>query len=159
MASKMITEWLKEDKMILLKGWARNGLTQEQIAKKMNISLTTFKNWKNNSKDFENVLKGTNEVVDFDVEGALYKSAIGYWIHETTEEEELDKDGNVVSRKRKTVHKFIPGNVTAQIFWLKNRMQQFWSDRNIQKIETNDKNEIKLYINGVDTKEGSDYCK
>ena len=41
-----IDEWLKEDKLILLEGWARDGLTEEQIAKNMGVSVKTLFNWK-----------------------------------------------------------------------------------------------------------------
>ena len=48
----------------------------------------------------------------------------------------LDKDGNICDLKR-DVH--IPGDVTAQIFWLKNRRRQQWRD----KVEySNDGGEI-----------------
>jgi hypothetical protein len=39
-------EWLTEDGLLQIQGWARDGLTEEQIAHNMGIGLTTLKDWK-----------------------------------------------------------------------------------------------------------------
>ena len=36
-----------KDKLILVEGWARDGLTEEQIARNLGISYSTFKDYKN----------------------------------------------------------------------------------------------------------------
>lgn len=99
-----INEWLEEDNLILLEGWARNGLTDEQIAHNMGIVTSTFYEWKKKYPKFSEVLKKNKEVVDLEVENALLKSALS-------------------------------GNITAQIFWLKNRRKQQWRDK--VEVETN----------------------
>lgn len=93
-----ITEWLEKDKLILLEGWARDGLTEEQISTNMGIGRTTLYEWKQKEPNIANALKKGKEVVDFEVENALLKSAM-------------------------------EGNVTAQIFWLKNRKQKEWREK------------------------------
>ena len=98
-----IDEWLQEDKLILLEGWARDGLTEEQIANNMGISRTTLWEWKKKEPNILNTLKKNKDIVDFEVENALLKNAL-------------------------------EGNVTAQIFWLKNRKKDQWRE----KIENND---------------------
>lgn len=98
-----IDEWLEQDKLILLEGWARDGLTYEQIANNMGIGLTTLKEWRQKEPTIQATLKKGREVVDFEVENALLKNAL-------------------------------EGNVTAQIFWLKNRKKEQWRE----KVETND---------------------
>ena len=104
-----IDEWVEPDKLILLEGWARAGLTEEQIANNIGISRTTLWDWKKKEPNILNTLKKGKEVVDFEVENALLKSALS-------------------------------GNVTAQIFWLKNRRKEQWRE----KVETNeDENEIQ----------------
>ena len=70
-----IDEWLKEDKLILLEGWARDGLTQQQIAKNMGIGLTTLKEWKKKEPTISTTLKKGKEDVDYEVENALLKKA------------------------------------------------------------------------------------
>lgn len=71
-----IQEWLEEDKLILLEGWARDGLSLEQIAKNIGIAEKTIYEWKNKESKISKALKKGKEVVDFEVENALYKSAM-----------------------------------------------------------------------------------
>ena len=71
-----IQEWLEEDKLILLEGWARDGLSEDQIAKNMGITRPTLWDWKKKEINIFNALKKGREVVDFEVENALYKSAM-----------------------------------------------------------------------------------
>ena len=125
-----INDWLEKDKLILLEGWARNGLTEEQIAKNIGVSRQTLWSWKEKEVDILNALKKGKEVVDIEVENALLKRALGYTI--TIKEQKIDKDG-CVHDLEKDVH--IPGDTTAQIFWLKNRRKQQWRDK--VEVETN----------------------
>ena len=115
-------EWLDDDGLVKIEAWSRNGLTQEQIANNMGISLTTLKDWKKRFPSIATALKKGKEVVDFEVENALLKRATGT----TTKEiiKERDESGNMVVVKE--VVKEIPPDVTAIIFWLKNRMKNEW---------------------------------
>ena len=146
MRSKRLEEWTKPDNLLLLEGWSRSGLTQDQIAKNMGVSLATLKNWKNSNLAILTALKNKKEVADFEVENSLFKSANGYFVDETTTEKMLDVDsGKLVVVREKTVRRFIPANPTSQIFWLKNRKPEEWKDKREQKIETVDNN-FKLTI-------------
>ena len=127
-----INDWLEKDKLILLEGWARDGLTDEQIAKNIGISRASLYEWKKKEVDIFDALKKGKEIVDFEVENALLKKALGYTI--TLKEEKLDKDG-CVHTLEKDVH--IPPDTTAQIFWLKNRKPNNWKD----KVETDEDKE------------------
>ena len=98
MAKGVYKEWIQGDNLLLLQGWARDGLTDEQIAHNIGITTTTLYEWKKKYADFADVLKRTKEVVDREVENALYKAAC-------------------------------EGNITAQIFWLKNRRPNDWRDK------------------------------
>lgn len=119
-----IDEWLEEDKLILLEGWARDGLTNEQIAKNIGINVKTLYDWKNKESNICNSLKKGREVADYEVENALFKRALGYTIQ--INEQKIDKDG-CVHDLVKDVH--VPGDTTAQIYWLKNRKPKKWRDR------------------------------
>lgn len=127
-----INDWLENDKLILLEGWARSGLTDEQIAKNIGIATSTFYEWKKKEIEFSEALKKGKEVIDFEVENALLKKALGYTIK--IKEEKLDRDG-CVHTLEKDVH--IPPDTTAQIFWLKNRKPNNWKDR----VETDEDKE------------------
>lgn len=71
-----IDEWLEKDKLILLEGWARDGLTFEQIANNMGINITTLRDWRKKEPTISTALKKGREVVDYEVENALLKSAL-----------------------------------------------------------------------------------
>ena len=119
--------WLEKENLLRIEGWAKDGLTDEQIAKNMGISRGTIYDWKKNHSDISNALKRGKEVVDREVENALEKAAVGYWVEETkTYIEEVD------GRKKKKIEKnkkWIPANTTAQIYWLKNRKPEQWRDK------------------------------
>ena len=117
-------EWLEPENLLLLEDWARQGLFDEQIAKNMGVSEATLYNYKKKYPKIKEALRKGKEVVDIEVENAMFKRAIGYTI--TINEQKVDKDGFVHDLKR-DVH--IPGDVTAQIFWLKNRRRQQWRDK------------------------------
>ncbi len=69
-------KWLLKENLLLLEGWARDGLTDEQIAKNMGVSYSTLKDWKNKYSAISAVLKKGKEVVDYEVENALLSSAL-----------------------------------------------------------------------------------
>ena len=120
--SKYETEW--KDKLAVIQGWARDGLTNEQIAKNMSISVKTLYEWQNKYSEFRDALKKGKEVVDREVENALLKRALGYRYTEI--KREIDEDGNI---KITETTKEVAPDTTAQIFWLKNRKPGTWRDR------------------------------
>ncbi|MBD8915964.1 MAG: helix-turn-helix domain-containing protein [Pseudobutyrivibrio sp.] len=115
---------------MLIEGWARDGLTEEQIAANMGISRSTLSEWKKKHSDISDTLKRGKEVVDRQVENALLKRALGYRYKETTKELVTDKDtGDSELVITKVVEKEVQPDTTAQIFWLKNRKPSIWRDR------------------------------
>lgn len=125
-----IDEWRKQDKLILLEGWARQGLTNEQIANNIGIGRTTLYEWSQKEPNIANAIKKGKEVVDFEVENALLKRALGYKYVEVTKEKvknPITKEYEMVVTKEIT--KEVQPDTTAQIFWLKNRMTKQWRDK------------------------------
>lgn len=120
-------DWLTEDKLILLSGWVKEGLTNEQLVEKMGINRSTFYRWKDEFKDFKDILKRTKEVVDYEVENALFKRAMGQTIE--LEEQRLGRDGVIITLKKKM---YIPPDTLALMYWLNNRKSSHW--RNKQEI-------------------------
>lgn len=68
--------WLTEEGLTLLEGWARDGLTDEQIARSCGITSSTLYDWKNRFPEISEALKKGKEVVDYQVENALLKKAL-----------------------------------------------------------------------------------
>lgn len=113
-------EWLTEESLILIEGWAREGCTDRMIAERMGIAEKTLNEWKQKYSQISVSLKNGKEVVDFKVENALLKEALS-------------------------------GNVTAMIFWLKNRKPDKWRDKGQEvKDESIDKvDEMLSEIKGI----------
>lgn len=77
MAKGKYQRWLEPDGLLLLEGWARDGLTDEQIAENIGITATTLYEWKNRFPEISEALKKGKEVVDYQVENALLNKALG----------------------------------------------------------------------------------
>lgn len=123
-------EWLTEEGLIKLEGWARDGLTDVQIAHNMGIAPRTLYNWKEKYMQIMQSLKRGKEVVDRQVENALLKRALGYQFNEITQEKTWsDELGIYEMSVTKIVTKEVNPDTTAQIFWLKNRKPVEWRDR------------------------------
>lgn len=141
MAKGKYQEWLTEEGLLQLESWARDGLTDEQIASNMGITPKTLYRWKEQYCQICQSLKRGKEVVDIQVENALLKRALGYSYDEVTKKRVLDYDpstGQVVGSHMevtKTVRKEVQGDTTAQIFWLKNRRPEQWRDKRDVSVE------------------------
>lgn len=123
-------EWLDKDNLLKVQGWARDGLSNEQIAHNIGITAKTLCEWQNRFGEFRNAIKRGKEVVDREVENAMLKRALGYEYDEITQEPVTDKDTGITEmRVTKRVTKQIVPDVTAQIFWLKNRKPDEFRDK------------------------------
>ena len=76
MVRALYKEWLTAEKLTLLKGWKRNGLTDEQIAHNMGIHVRTLWRWKAEHKEMKEALRIGKEVANFIVENKLFQKAI-----------------------------------------------------------------------------------
>ena len=121
---------------------AEKGLTNKEIAKKLEISITSFYEYKKRISEFSDALKKGKEPIDDEVENALLKRAMGYDYDEQVTEERISEDGTKHPSVVRNLKKHIPGDVTAQIFWLKNRMPKEWRDA--RNIELTDKDGASL---------------
>lgn len=146
MAKGKYQRWLEPDGLTLLEGWARDGLTDEQIAHNMGINKATLYDYKNKFSDISDALKKGKEVVDYEVENTLLKRALGYDYQET-KIEKSDKDGTKIVQ---TV-KHVPADVTAIIYWLKNRRRGKWCDRPEIPIDDDALKKARELLDGVDS--------
>lgn len=130
-----IDDWLTKENLIRIQGWARDGLSNEQIAYNMGITVRTLYKWQKKNVQFKQALKVGKDTADRQVENALFKSALGY----EYKEEVVTNDGRVV-----TVTKHKPANTTSQIFWLKNRKPEKWRDKRELSHDGEINNQINL---------------
>lgn len=103
---KRLKYWLKKENLNIIKGWARNGLTDRDIAQNMGISKSTLYEYRKKSEVLDEALRENKEYADTVIENALYQKAKN-------------------------------GDVTAMIYWLKNRKADKWRDKPSEKGERN----------------------
>lgn len=75
MAKGKYQEWLEPENLILLQGWKRNGLTDEQIAHNIGINVRTLDKWKVKYGRIGQALKVGHEQANYIIEGELFKKA------------------------------------------------------------------------------------
>ena len=136
MAKGKYQEWLTEEGLLQLEAWARDGLTEEQIAHNMGISRKTLYEWKSKYSDICDTLKRGKEVVDIQVKKNKKKRALGYSYKEVTREKIFNPEtGQCELMPTKEVTKEVVPDTTAQIFWLKNRRPDMWRDKRDVSVE------------------------
>lgn len=142
MAKGKYEYWLTEEGLILLQAWARDGLTDDQIAENIGICRDTLYDWKKRFSDISDALKKGKEVVDIQVENALLQKALGITkiIKKPIKVKEVIYDNGKRVRETESIEYadeevYIPPDTTAQIFWLKNRKPDAWRDKRDVKLE------------------------
>lgn len=131
-------KWLQADNLLRLQAWARDGLSDEQIAHNIGITTTTLYDWKKKYPAFSEALARGKEVVDIEVENALLKRAKGYDFVEITSELIADKNARnkAVMKVTKRVTRHVPPDVKAIVFWLTNRKPE-WRDKQEKELSGN----------------------
>lgn len=132
----MVSEWIEPKGLLLIEAWARRGLTHIEIAKNIGIGNSTFSEWMAKYTEITEALKNGKEVVDIEVENALYRKAIGdkYTVRKPIKLKDIMyENGRKIAESERIEYVdeeiAIPADTTAQIFWLKNRRPQDWKDR------------------------------
>lgn len=138
-----VDKWLESDGLALIEGFARDGLIDEDISKKMGVARSTLAKWKTLYPAIATALSKGKEVVDMQVENALLKRAMGY-----KSEEIIYKNGTEFQR----VVKDVPPDTTAQIFWLKNRRPDKWRDKPRQYDDTDTETGLIEIVPQIDIK-------
>lgn len=147
MANGKYAEWLTQDGLLLLEGWARDGLTDEQIAQKMGIAPRTYYEWRTKYPQISQAIKKGKAPVDYEVENTLLKKALGYvmTVKKPMKLKSKKQIGGRVAVEEECIEYadeeiYIPPDTTAQIFWLKNRRPEKWRDK--PEASQNGSNEI-----------------
>lgn len=75
MAKGQYKKWLESENLVLLQGWKRNGLTDEQIAHNVGINVRTLWKWKAKYSQIGQALKVGKEQANLIVESKLFHKA------------------------------------------------------------------------------------
>lgn len=134
--------WHSEEKLALLTDWARRGLTDEEIAKSIGISRSTLSEWKKNYPDISDALNTGAREADAAVENSLFEQTLGKIVTlkrpQKLREKHYSVDGKLIGESEHVemvdFQEYVPPNVTATIFWLKNRLPDLWRDKTIAEL-------------------------
>ena len=149
MASKnasIVDEWLEDDNLMLLEAWSRDGYTKQDIADRVGVHISTLQAWEKSYPEIKEALRKGRDVIDYKVENALLKRALGY----TTKEIKVVigkqvKGGQTFQITKETIEKEIAPDVTACAIWLNNRRPDKWK-RNRDKIVEVEEQDSNLQI-------------
>ena len=132
MAKGKSAYWRTTEGLALIGGWARDGLTEEDIANNIGISRSTLSEWKKKYPDISDTIKKDKNVADRVVENSLFKRATGYRYKEITKERIFNKTtGKTELAVVKEIEKEVPPETAAIIIWLTNRCLENWKNKNI----------------------------
>ncbi len=145
--------WVTEEGLLQIQGWARDGLTNEDIANNIGINPKTLYSWMDRYSPLKEALRLGKEPADRKVENALFDKATGYsYVEEVpikVKEVLYDKGKRVSEIERVEmveVIRHVPAETTAAIFWLKNRKPQEWRDKQDLELAGNVDGVVKINI-------------
>ena len=140
--------WLTDDGLLLLECWPRDGMKLKDIAFNMGISSSKLSQWRNQYEEIYEALKSGKEVVDYRVENALLKAALGFETKEITVTiGKQQKGGDWFAITKETKTKEYAPNVTACLAWLNNRKPDIWKRNRDNVVEVDDEdNDITITI-------------
>lgn len=130
-ANRMVLpeEWLDEDHLMLLECWSRDGYTYIDIANKIGVGATTLGHWRKQYPEIQKAMSKGREIIDYKVENALLKSALGYKTKEVKVTTTM-RYGKVVETIKEVTDKEQAPNVSAIQCWLYNRLPSKWKNMN-----------------------------
>jgi IS30 family transposase len=149
-----VDEWLTEDGLAQIRGWARDGLRDADIAKKIGVHPSTFSEYRGKYPELNEALKKGKAPVDIQVEDTLLKSALGF--HTTVKKaikvktKKQLKDKGTIEEEHVEYYDedvYIPPSPVAIFFWLKNRRPDKWRDK---PMSAKDKKEMELMQARID---------
>lgn len=149
------TEWLEEDNLMLLECWARDGYTFQDIANRIGISISTLRMWRAQYPEIDSALKKGREIIDYKVENALLKSALGYKTKEVKVTTTM-RYGKVVETVKEVTDKEQAPNVSAIQCWLYNRLPNKWKKNRDNLIELGDEDtKIQVTVTRASTSQST----
>lgn len=141
--------WITEDGLNLIRSWSRDTFSKSEIANRIGISPSTLNEWCEKYEEIDEAIRTTREIVDYQVENALLKAALGYKTKEikvTVGKKVIN--GETVELLKETTTKEVAPNVNAAIFWLNNRKFDEWKRNRDKIVEIDpDDNQVTITIN------------
>lgn len=151
----MVDTWIEEEGLMLIECWSRDGYTIEDIANRIGVDKKTIYDWRSQYPEINKALRNGREIVDYKVENALLKSALGYKKKEVKVTTTM-KYGKVVETIKEVTESEQAPNVNAIQTWLYNRQKEKWRNMNAKTNMFEDMVEddtIEVIVRRADSKE------
>lgn len=127
-----VDKWLEKDNLMLLECWVRDGYSMVDIANRIGVTTDTLYRWKRRYPEISEALTTGKEIVDYKVENALLKVALGYQTKEVKVTTTM-RYGKVVETIKEVTEKEQAPNVSAIQTWLYNRCKEKWKNMNAKQ--------------------------
>lgn len=138
MAKNKYEKWLESFGLEYVRRLAEEGCPDEEIAIRSGLSLSELRRWRRKHPDFAEAIELGKSTSDYAVVRALYRKATGYnlSLNKTYKLKRVDYDPDTGKKLREyeelatgVDETYVPGDLRAETFWLKNRQSDRWSDR------------------------------
>jgi len=144
-----------EDTLILIEGLARDGYTNQDIAGRLGIDPSVLYNAKRKRPEINAAINRGKQVIDYKVENALLKSALGYKTKEvkvTT----IMRYGKIVEEQKEVLEKDVaPNSISCQV-WLYNRCPDKWKRNRDKLLEDDEEATIQVTVKRAGDSEEND---
>lgn len=140
-----IDKLFNEDTLVLIEGLARDGYTNQDIARRLGIEPSVLYNAKRERPEINNAINRGKEITDYRVENALLKSALGYKTKET-KITTIMRYGKVVEEQKETLEKEVPPNSISCQVWLYNRCPDKWKRNRDKLLEDEEEATIQVTV-------------
>lgn len=153
------SEWVSGNGLKTVCKWVKLGVSIKQVAHNIGVHEGTIYEWMKRFPEFAKAIKEAKQVPDLEVENAMFDAAVGRTTITKTRTILDVKTGMPVRIER--IEEQVPPNITAQIFWMKNRQPERWRDinrtelsgTNGEAIQTESRVQFYLPDNGRDKNE------
>ena len=138
MAQTKYDVWREQYGLEYLRRLCEDGLTEGEIATRCGLKLSTFRRWKKEHPEFFAAMELGRSGSDFAVIESIYKRAIGYSVklNKKVKLKRVDYDPETGKKLREyeeladaVDESYIPPDLRAGTFWLKNRQPERWQDK------------------------------
>lgn len=147
-------EWLIDSNLLTIEGWAREGLNDEEIAKKIGINKSTFYDWVRRFPPFSDSIKKGRYPVIIDAESTFFEKKLkGYFVNEEVTEKTVQRNaqGDIIgtTEHKRVSSRFIPPDTTAMIFYLKCRKGEVYNDKLNVNVDVSKEGKLADLIDGL----------
>lgn len=139
---KMMVEseyWRTEDGLTLIQAWSRDGMNTTEIAQRIGVSQAALYKWRKTFPEIADAMAVGKELLDYKVENALLKAALGY----KTKEVKVTLGKKIINGEsyevlKETTTKEVGPNAVACLAWLNNRKHEQWKRNRDKVVEYNE---------------------